>query len=106
MSNPYSAFDLAALETLRDRYVARGDGARAAQVREAITATGSKQTDELYNSGRIFAVERPRDATGRVIVEHEKRRRLSEKIGNLTRVREVAQGDGVLSFYEPREPAA
>ncbi len=70
MSNPYSAFDLAALETLRDRYVARGDGARAAQVREAITATGSKQTDELYNSGRIFAVERPRDATGRVIVEH------------------------------------
>lgn len=43
---------------------------------------------------------------GRVIVEHEKRRRLSEKIGNLARVREVAQGDGVLSFYEPQEPAA
>ena len=37
---------------------------------------------------------------GRVIVEHEKRRKLEEHIGTLTRVRALAQGDGVLSFYQ------
>ncbi|MBI1737696.1 MAG: 16S rRNA (guanine(966)-N(2))-methyltransferase RsmD [Acidobacteria bacterium] len=43
---------------------------------------------------------------GRVIVEHEKRRKLAEKMGKLMRVRTVEQGDGVLSFYQSQEPAA
>jgi 16S rRNA (guanine966-N2)-methyltransferase len=37
---------------------------------------------------------------GRVIVEHEKRRMLAEKMGQLVRVRIVEQGDGVLSIYQ------
>lgn len=37
---------------------------------------------------------------GRVIVEHEKRRKLAEKLGQLVCVRTVEQGDGVLSFYQ------
>ena len=41
---------------------------------------------------------------GRVIVEHEKRRMPAENIGNLTRIRTVEQGDGVLSFYQSQEP--
>lgn len=36
----------------------------------------------------------------RVIVEHEKRRKLAKTIGQLTLVRTVEQGDGVLSIYE------
>ena len=40
---------------------------------------------------------------GRVIVEHEKRRKLAEKMGQLRRVRTVEQGDGVLSMYEGTE---
>ena len=64
--NPYIGFDLPALESLRDRYVARGDGARAAQVREAITATGATQTQELVNCGRLFAHDSARDNAGRV----------------------------------------
>ena len=64
--NPYSAFALQELETLRDRYVSRGDGARAAQVRDAITATGSKQTNDLANCGRLFAHDSARDNAGRV----------------------------------------
>ena len=64
--NPYSAFGLPELETLRDRYVARGDGARAALVREAITATGATQTTDLANCGRLFAHDSQRDNAGRV----------------------------------------
>jgi len=37
---------------------------------------------------------------GRVIVEHEKRRKLAASIGKLARVRTVEQGDGVLSIYQ------
>jgi 16S rRNA (guanine966-N2)-methyltransferase len=40
---------------------------------------------------------------GRVIVEHEERRKLAEKMGQLVRVRTIEQGDGVLSIYEWRE---
>ena len=64
--NPYTGFDLPALETLRDRYVSRGDSARAAQVREAIAKTGATQTTELANCGKLFRHDSERDATGRV----------------------------------------
>lgn len=37
---------------------------------------------------------------GRVIVEHERRRKLEERMGKLKRVRTVEQGDGVLSIYQ------
>ncbi|MBI1750179.1 MAG: 16S rRNA (guanine(966)-N(2))-methyltransferase RsmD [Acidobacteria bacterium] len=37
---------------------------------------------------------------GRVIVEHERRRKLEEKSGKLVRVRAIEQGDAVLSIYQ------
>jgi 16S rRNA (guanine(966)-N(2))-methyltransferase RsmD len=43
---------------------------------------------------------------GRVIVEHEKRRKLAEETGNLKCVRKLEQGDGVLSFFQWQEPVA
>ena len=53
-----------------------------------------------YAKALKFLSESPLLARGgRVIVEHEKRRRLEEAVGELTRIRTLVQGDGALSFY-------
>lgn len=37
---------------------------------------------------------------GRVIIEHDRRQKLKDRAGNLSRVRIVEQGDAVLTFFE------
>ncbi len=49
------ACDLSQLEALRDKYAARHDSARVAEVRAAIDRKGLVQTDELSRSGKLFA---------------------------------------------------
>lgn len=66
MQDVYGCFDLATLETLRDRYAARGDLAKAQEVRAAIGRHGAVQTLELSNCGKLFAHESARDNTGRI----------------------------------------
>jgi hypothetical protein len=57
--------DLLQLDRLRDRYESRHDSASAANVREAIARKGATQTEELYNSGHLFARKAAPDDTGR-----------------------------------------
>jgi 16S rRNA (guanine(966)-N(2))-methyltransferase RsmD len=45
-------------------------------------------------------------ATGLVIVQHDRRFKLAEMYGALKRVREIKQGDNVLSFYEADSASA
>ncbi|HEV8385913.1 MAG TPA: 16S rRNA (guanine(966)-N(2))-methyltransferase RsmD [Candidatus Acidoferrales bacterium] len=40
---------------------------------------------------------------GHVIFEHDRRKKLKDRAGNLTRIRRVEQGDAVLSIYERLE---
>ena len=67
MMKELDCFPLDQLENLRDRYLARNDSTKARLVRDAISRRGAVQTQELSRCGKLFAVELPRDATGRVV---------------------------------------
>lgn len=54
---------------------------------ESVLELISKKADRLLNANAL------------VIVEHAKRKQLSEEFGGLQRYRELKQGDSVLSFY-------
>ena len=70
MMKELDCFSLDQLENLRDRYLARNDSVKAGVVRDAIARRGAVQTEELAKSGRLFAVEMPRDAAGRVVTAY------------------------------------
>lgn len=55
---------LVALETLRETYEARHDSQGAADVRAAIDRLGKVQTEELTNSGKLFARRVELDPSG------------------------------------------
>ncbi len=62
--------------------------------------------DPPYESDYDVVLERLGDGvllatTGIVVVEHHKKKELTEKFGALHRYRTLKQGDSVLSFYEP-----
>lgn len=69
MMKELDCLSLDQLESLRARYLARRDSVKAGLVREAIARRGVVQTEELARSGKLFAVEMPRDAAGRTITK-------------------------------------
>jgi hypothetical protein len=66
----YAKIDLANLEKLRDHYEARQDSYTAGIVRDAMERHGSVQTQELYNSGKLFRHRNVDPYSGRVTYRH------------------------------------